>query len=74
MNLFETICFTIIVGFCLVTMLTVAVERRHRRAHHQDLERLQKAINIISEAAETNDMDKYVNAINFVNRMLQEKM
>jgi hypothetical protein len=55
-------------------MLTVAVERRHRRAHHQDLERLQKAINIISEAAETNDMDKYVNAINFVNRMLQEKM
>ena len=74
MNLFETICFSIIVGFCLVTMLTVAVERKHRRAHHADLERLEKAINIIYEAAETDDLEQYLNAINFVNRMLKEKM
>ena len=74
MNLFEIILFGIIIGFCSVTMLSVAIERKQRRIYQQDVERLQKAINIISEAAETNDIDKYVNAINFVNRMLQEKM
>lgn len=74
MNLFETICFSIIIGFCLITLIAVAVERQHRKTTQQDLERLQKAITIVSEAAETNDLDQYVNAINFVNRMLQERM
>jgi uncharacterized membrane protein len=73
-NLFETICFGIIIGFCLITTLTVAIERKHRKTHHADLERLEKAINIIHEAAETDDLEQYLNAINFVNRMLKEKM
>lgn len=74
MNLFETICFAIIVGFCLLTMMSIAVDRKQRKETIKDMERVERAISIIHEAAETDNLEAYVNAVNFVNTMLKERM